>query len=103
MNYEPNTVKWKVGDFVIHDIDAKTPEMIMQVIDYQKNGLCKTVYFKIHEWDRICPTCGNIMKVTDKRKRVYKNDIKYLHPLSAFGICEPGKEKERLYVNGEQS
>lgn len=95
MNYEPNTVRWEVGDFVIHDIDAKNQSMIMQVIGYQKNGLCKTVYFYTHEWDRICPTCGNKMKVSDKRKRVYKNDIKYLHPLGAFGIKEPDKDEER--------
>jgi hypothetical protein len=95
MNYEQNKITWKVGDFVLHDIDAKRPEMIMQVIGYQGNGLCKTVYFYTHEWDRICPTCGQTMKVSDKRKRVYKNDIKYLHPLGAFGISEPNKEGER--------
>ncbi len=96
MNYEPNKIQWKVGDFVIHDIDRKDIDMIMQVIGYQKNGLCKTVYWKIHEWDRVCPTCGNMMKVSDKRKRVYKNDIKFLHPLGAFGICEPDKDEERV-------
>lgn len=95
MLYEPNKIQWKEGDFVIHDIDAKNTSMIMQVIGYDSKGLCKTVYFYTHEWNRICPTCGQMRKVTDKRKCVYKNDIKYLHPLGAFGIKEPDKDEER--------
>lgn len=82
MNYEPNTIIWGQGDFVIHDFDAKRHDMIMQVIGYQKNGLCKTVYFYNHKWE-------------GKKKRVYKNDIKYLHPLGAFGIREPDKDEEQ--------
>ena len=29
MNYEPNTIKWKPGDIVIHDADEKSEKMLM--------------------------------------------------------------------------
>ena len=44
MNYEPNLIQWKRGDIVIHDADAKDSRMLMRVVGYLRNGLCRTVY-----------------------------------------------------------
>lgn len=44
MNYEPNKTDWSVGDLVIHDADAKTAEMLMEVIEIRPDGWIKTIY-----------------------------------------------------------
>jgi hypothetical protein len=44
MLYPPNTIQWKKGDIVIHWADAKEPKMLMRVIGYTRDGLCKTQY-----------------------------------------------------------
>lgn len=62
MNYEPNTITWQKGDLVLHDCDAKQPKMLMKVIGYTREGKCKTQYL-----------------FRDKRRTVWKNEIKYLH------------------------
>lgn len=69
MNYEPNTIRWQKGDIVIHDADAKEPKMLMRVIGYTRDGLCKTQYV---DWS--------------KKRTVYKNDIQYLHQPERFNI-----------------
>jgi hypothetical protein len=69
MNYEPNTTQWQKGDIVIHDADAKEACMLMRVIGYTRDGLCKTKY------------------VDKSRKRtVWKNGIEFLHDPARFGI-----------------
>lgn len=79
MNYEPNTRHWRKGDIVLHDADAKEPKMLMRVVGYTRDGLCKTQY-------------------VDKRRRrtMWKNDTKYLHDPERFGItirfCDPSQE-----------
>lgn len=72
MNYEANTFRWRKGDIVLHDGDAKEPKMLMVVIGYTRAGLCKTQYM-------------------DKRKRrtIYKNDIAYLHNPERFKLWQP--------------
>lgn len=62
MNDTPNTTHWEKGDLVIHDADAKTDHMLMEVIGYNKEGLCLTKYVE--------PT---------KRSQLFANDLKYLH------------------------
>ena len=62
MNYMPNAIKWGKGALVLADSDAKEPKMLMKVIGYTRDGRCKTQYlFK------------------DRVRRIWKNDIKYLH------------------------
>lgn len=62
MNYKPNTTQWKKGDLVLTDSDAKEPKMLMQVIGYTRDGLCKTQYvFK------------------GRKRTIWKNEVKYLH------------------------
>lgn len=69
MNYQENTTRWLKGDIVIHDIDAKEPKMLMKVVGYTRDGLCKTQY------------CGK-----EHKRTVYKNELKYLHAPEMFGI-----------------
>lgn len=70
MNYEANTTKWKKGDIVIHDADAKEERMLMVVIGYTRDGLVKTEYI-----DRIW-----------HYKNRYHNELKYLLDPARFGI-----------------
>lgn len=69
MNYEANTNHWVKGHIVIHDADAKEPRMLMRVIGYTRDGLCKTQY------------CSRWL-----RRTVWKNEIKFLHDPARFGI-----------------
>ncbi len=72
MNYEPNTIDWKVGDEVIHDADRKCADMLMVVLKVQKNGLILTRY-----------------KYPDRASnRRYKNEKFCLHDPARFGIVD---------------
>lgn len=78
MNYEANTTHWRLGDLVIHDADAKRVDMIMIVIGYTRDGLCKTRY------------------IEDARSRkVWVNELKYLHAIDKFGLGKGGRAHER--------
>lgn len=62
VSYESNTTQWRKGDLVLADSDAKEPKMLMEVIGYTRDGLCKTQYlFK------------------SRKRTIWKNEIKYLH------------------------
>ena len=69
MNYEPNTTHWQKGDLVIHDADNKNKSMLMEVIGYTRDGLCRTRY-----------------RNRQARMGEYRNEIKYLHDPKRFGI-----------------
>lgn len=69
MNYEPNTERWKVGDVVIHDADAKRHDMLMIVVGVSNDGWYKTVYMS---------------KL--KPRKTYHNELKYLHDPKRFGL-----------------
>lgn len=79
MNYEPNTEQWRWDDLVIHDADAKHPKMLMVVIGFTRDGLVKTQYL-----DRRGIRNGG------RSRKVLKNDLKYLHNPSRFGIDVKG-------------
>lgn len=69
MNYQPNTHRWQRGKLVLHDADEKTAAMLMIVIGYTRDGLCKTQYVE-----------------RSRKRTVWKNDIKYLHDPQQFGL-----------------
>ena len=72
MNYKENKKKWKVGDIVIHDADAKEKRMLMKVIDVVMNEQgynCHTEYLD---------------KSVDKEQ--YWSEKKYLHSPKKFKI-----------------
>lgn len=78
MIYEPNTTEWPIGALVIHDADAKTPRMLMRVTGrVKKTGKYKTRYAFPRE---VHPAW---------RRKVWINDISYLHDPARFGINIP--------------
>lgn len=84
MNYEANTTQWKPGDLVVHDCDAKTPDMLMRVVNYTHDGLCRTEYVKqtdirLKRWGR------------GKRSRLV-NRVAVLHDPKRFSIPTPAKQ-----------
>jgi hypothetical protein len=69
--YEPNTIQWPIGSAVIHDADRKTGAMLMRVIGYTREGLCRTRYLNNSgRW----------------RRKILANDIRYLHDPKRFGL-----------------
>lgn len=74
MIYEPNTIRWMIGDLVLHDADRKRPEMLMRVIGYTPEGLCRTRYLDgTGRW----------------RRAILTNEITYLHDPARFGVAVP--------------
>ena len=69
MNYKPNNVNWCVGDFVIHDADAKNERMLMLVVAVNLNGDIRTVYVN-----------------QDVSAKSYINRKEVLHDPERFGI-----------------
>ena len=78
MNYEENTTRWKIKDLVIHDADAKQPEMLMMVIGYAKDGRCRTIYAQ-----------ANRMNGDERRRtsQVWENPLSHLHDPKRFGLA----------------
>ena len=80
-NYPENIIRWKEGDVVIHDYDAKNPHLLMKVVKVQKNGLIVTKYI---DPDIMLP----------RRNVRFKNDLKFLHNPAKFGISLRSVSKE---------
>ncbi len=84
MNYEPNATHWQPGDLVVHDADAKEPRMLMKVIGYRKDGLCRTEYIDAdvkQKWKRA-------------RSGALVNELRALHDPRRFGIEMPVAQEE---------
>jgi hypothetical protein len=75
--HTPNTRHWSVGDFVVHDADAKRVDMLMVVTGCGRDGLYRTRYAfpdqQPHSW----------------RRRVWRNALAALHDPGRFGIEVP--------------
>lgn len=67
--YPKNTIRWRKDAIVIHHADAKEPRMLMRVVGYTRDGLCKTQY-------------------VDKRRArtIWKNDPANLLDPNGFGM-----------------
>ena len=76
MNYDPNTTHWKVGDLVIHDADDKVARMLMRVVGFTEDGLCRSVYVDPERQRKWGP---------EKRSRIL-NRMAVLHDPKRFGI-----------------
>lgn len=82
MNYEPNTVDWKIGDFVIHDADTKVEFMLMKVV-------------KIIPAEETVPKSDETIYVTEyvypnlAEKGFYENVKEFLHDPAKFKIKIP--------------
>lgn len=72
--YLPNTTSWNIGDLVIHDCDAKRPDMLMVVIGCSRAGVYRTRYafpkLQPRQW----------------RTKVWRNTAEHLHDPRRFGI-----------------
>lgn len=82
MNYESNTIQWQRGDIVIHDADAKEPRMLMKIVGFQRGtGLAKCQY-------------------VDQRqpRKIYVNELKYLHDPGEFGIDQRWGEYAPVHI-----
>jgi hypothetical protein len=75
--YEANTVRWKVGDLVLHDADAKRADMLMRVIGWRNSVWGETVATQY-----VTPGAG-------RGKAIFENDVKYLHDPRRFAISLP--------------
>jgi len=73
MIYSHNTTRWKTGDIVIHDSDAKTEYMLMLVVGYDKDGKCVTRY------------CSKNYHGSNE-ETFWHNRIEVLHDPKKFGI-----------------
>lgn len=71
--YPDNLIKWAIGSLVIHKADAKCTDMLMRVIGYTRDGLCKTVYH--------CPSESMLHP-----KKKWTNPISELLNPADFGI-----------------
>lgn len=79
MNYPANTIQWKPGDLVLHDADAKREDMLMRVVNYARDGRCRTEYVTDSENMRWR------MFGRGKRSRLL-NPISVLHDPARFGV-----------------
>jgi len=80
MNYEANTTKWKLGDLVIHDADAKSAEMLMVVVGYaNQNRSILTRYAKANAMN------GD---KAGQRPEIWENPITHLHDPTRFGLAD---------------
>ena len=81
--YEANTRHWQRGDLVIHDADAKRADMLMVVVGYTRDGLCKVRYLdnRTTRWGKILP-----------------NGLENLHDPKRFNIPTDGDETRKQHA-----
>ena len=72
--HAPNATQWRVGDFVIHNSDAKRADMLMVVIGCTLQGIYRTRYAFPEEQPRAW------------RRKVWRNTGESLHDPARFGI-----------------
>lgn len=97
MNYEPNTKEWRPGDLVIHDADAKRPDMLMIVLGLDAYGDYQTIYLDVN---RALHT--NIAKGSrglELRAKVWTNAGHFLHDPARFGIEVPTREHSQKPID----
>jgi hypothetical protein len=75
--HPPNAIRWKVGDYVIHDDDAKRADMLMVVIGRTRVGVYRTRYAFPDGLPR------------SWRRKVWRNSLESLHDPRRFGIAAP--------------
>lgn len=77
MIHAPNRTRWPAGAMVLHDSDAKSADMLMLVLGYTADGLCRTRYAVPNEIN------GDARQRTP---REWRNDVQYLHDPVRFGV-----------------
>jgi len=85
--YEPNTTAWEPGALVIHDDDAKRPDMLMVVLGSSKDGVYRTRYaFPNKQPKEWC-------------KQIWRNTLEPLHDPRRFGIMLKSDPRTPLHLN----
>ncbi|MDB5910625.1 MAG: hypothetical protein JWP34_4739 [Massilia sp.] len=83
MIHAPNTIEWRPGDLVLHDDDAKRPDMLMVVLGRIKTGPNKGKYrTRYHNTNG----SGSRAPMHQYRRTIWTNDIGRLHDPRRFGI-----------------
>lgn len=72
--HQPNRKRWKRGDIVIHDRDAKEQRMLRIVVAELPDGRLRTVFAFRNELP------------SEWRRRVFLDDPRLLHDPRRFGI-----------------
>jgi hypothetical protein len=72
-----NTMAWAVGDYVIHDADAKRADMLMVVTGRSRAGVYRTRY----AFPETLPRSW--------QRKVWRNTVESLHDPRRFGIETP--------------
>ena len=75
LTYTPNTTRWRVGDFVIHEADTKQADMLMVVTGCSRDGVYRTRYAFPDQQPR------------SWRRKVWRNTLEPLQDPSRFGIA----------------
>lgn len=78
--HAPNTTRWRVGDLVIHDADAKRTDMLMVVTGCSRDGIYRTRYAFPEQQPR------------SWRRKVWHNALAALHDPDRFGIAVTRRE-----------
>jgi hypothetical protein len=84
MNHEPNTTKWKPGDIVIHDADAKSENMLMVVVGSTHTPGSERILTRY-----VKPNNMNGDKAR-RRPQTWENPFTHLHDPARFGIAARG-------------
>lgn len=72
--HPPNATEWQVGDYVIHDADAKRADMLMMVLGRSASGIYRTRYAYPADQPK------------SWRRKVWRNTVESLHDPRRFGI-----------------
>lgn len=75
--HAPNAMQWRVGDFVIHDLDAKRADKVMVVIGCSRQGVYRTRHSLPEEQPRAW------------RRKVWSNTVESLHDPARFRLGIP--------------
>ncbi len=75
MNYKPNKIQWKIGDYIIHDADNKSEHMLAKIVEIKEDNEGKMY---------------RIEYVDEKHNHgEWWNELKYLHDPLRFNILLP--------------
>lgn len=88
MNHEPNATVWKMGDLVIHDDDAKRPDMLMKVLSRIASGPRKGMFRTRYAYPELQPKSW--------RMKVWINPIEKLHDPKRFAIDTTRQPRDRF-------
>lgn len=76
--HDANTIAWKMGDLVIHDDDAKRPDMLMRVVSRIASGKNQGLFRTRYAYPHLQPKSW--------QRKIWVNPIGKLHDPRRFNI-----------------